>query len=391
MKNNISQQLVKIFKKNIKFKSLYLHEPDLNKDDISYLKICINKNTVSTIGPFVKKFENKISKLTKSKYVVATNSGTSALHVSCILMNIKKNDEVIIPAFTFVGTVNAVKYCDAIPHFVDIEENTLGINVEKLEKYLNKIAKVKNNICINKFTGRKIKAVIPVHVFGHFMKINELKKLARKFKLMVIEDAAEAVGSYLKRKHAGTFGDIGILSFNGNKTITCGSGGAILTNSKKIEKKARHLISTAKIGHPFNYIHDEIGYNYRMPNLNAALGYSQILKIKKILKNKRKLFSFYKKIFNKNLFFKLLNEPKESKSNFWLQTIILKKKYSNFNQKIIKDLIKEKIHVRPGWKLMTDLNYLKKSPKMDISIAKKISSRIINIPSSSFLINYIKK
>ena len=391
MKNNISQQLVKIFKKNIKFKSLYLHEPDLNKDDISYLKICINKNTVSTIGPFVKKFENKISKLTKSKYVVATNSGTSALHVSCILMNIKKNDEVIIPAFTFVGTVNAVKYCDAIPHFVDIEENTLGINVEKLEKYLNKIAKVKNNICINKFTGRKIKAVIPVHVFGHFMKINELKKLARKFKLMVIEDAAEAVGSYLKRKHAGTFGDIGILSFNGNKTITCGSGGAILTSSKKIEKKARHLISTAKIAHPFNYIHDEIGYNYRMPNLNAALGCSQILKIKKILKNKRKLFSFYKKIFNKNLFFKLLNEPKESKSNFWLQTIILKKKYSNFNQKIIKDLIKEKIHVRPGWKLMTDLNYLKKSPKMDISIAKKICSRIINIPSSSFLINYIKK
>ena len=368
-----------------------LHQPLFLGKEASYLKNTIDQNFVSTAGEYVNKFEKKIKEYTKAKFAVAVVNGTQAIYISLKACGVKKNEEVLVPALTFVGTVNAVKYCDAIPHFVDIDENTLGINVEKLEKYLNKIAKVKNNICINKFTGRKIKAVIPVHVFGHFMKINELKKLARKFKLRVIEDAAEAVGSYLKRKHAGTFGDIGILSFNGNKTITCGSGGAILTNSKKIEKKARHLISTAKIGHPFNYIHDEIGYNYRMPNLNAALGYSQILKIKKILKNKRKLFSFYKKIFNKNLFFKLLNEPKESKSNFWLQTIILKKKYSNFNQKIIKDLIKEKIHVRPGWKLMTDLNYLKKSPKMDISIAKKICSRIINIPSSSFLINYIKK
>ena len=390
MKNKISQQLVKIFKKNINFKSLHLHEPDLNKDDVNYLKFCVKKNTVSTIGPFVKKFENKISKLTKSKYVVATNSGTSALHISCILMNVKKNDEVLVPSFTFVGTVNAVKYCDAIPHFVDIEENTLGINVEKLEEYLNKIAQVKNNTCVNKLTGRKIKAVMPVHVFGHFMKINELTKLAKKFNLLVIEDAAEAIGSYFKRKHAGIFGDIGILSFNGNKTITCGSGGAILTNNKIIEKEARHLISTAKIVHPYNYIHDKVGYNYRMPNLNAALGYSQILKIKKILKDKRKLFLFYKKIFKGNAYFKLINEPKKSKSNFWLQTILINEKYSNYVQKIIEDLNEQKIYVRPGWELMTNLNYFKNCPKMDISVAEEVCKRIINIPSSSFLINCIK-
>ena len=391
MKNKISQELIKLFKTKVKFKSLYLHEPDLSKNDINYLKNCIVNNTVSTVGKFVKKFEDKISKLTGAKYVVATNSGTSALHISCILMNIKKNDEVLVPSFTFVGTANAVKYCGAIPHFVDIEEKHFGINVKKLSNYLNNIAIKKNNVCINKLTGREIKAIIPVHVFGHFVKISELVQLAKKFNLVIIEDAAEAIGSYYKNKHAGTFGNIGVLSFNGNKTITAGSGGAILTNNKIMSQKARHLISTAKIPHPYNYIHDQVGFNYRMPNLNAALGYSQIKKIKVILKKKRKLFLFYKKIFKKNTFFKLVYEPIKSKSNFWLQTILVNEKYSNLTQIIIKDLNDERIHVRPGWELITNLNYFKNCPKMDVSISEKIYKRIINIPSSSFLVNYFKK
>lgn len=390
MKNKISKQLVKIFKEKIDVKSMYLHEPDLIKRDINYLKNCIIDNTVSAAGVFIKKFENKIANLTKAKYVIATNSGTSALHISCVLMGVKKNDEVIIPTFTFVGTANAIKYCDAVPHFVDIEEDHFGINVEKLDKYLKKIAVKKENTLVNKITGRIIRAIVPVHIYGHFIKIKGLIKLAKKYNLIVIEDAAEALGSYYKRKHAGTFGNIGILSFNGNKTITCGSGGAILTNNKFIERRARHLISTAKIKHPYNYIHDEVGFNYRMSNLNAALGYSQIKRIKKILERKRKLFYFYDKIFKKNSYFKLINEPKNTNSNFWLQTILVNKKYENFTNQIIKDLNNHKIHVRPGWELMTNLSHFKKCPKMDISNAKKICKRIINLPSSSFLINYIK-
>ncbi|MDC0059768.1 aminotransferase class I/II-fold pyridoxal phosphate-dependent enzyme, partial [Pelagibacteraceae bacterium] len=253
MKNKISKNLINLFKSRIKLRKLRLHEPDLSAKDVIYLKSCILSNSVSTEGNFVKKFENKIGELTKSRYVVATNSGTSALHVACILMNVKENDEVLIPSFTFVGTANAVKYCGAIPHFVDIEEEHFGINISKLSKYLKKIVIKKKNYSINKLTGRRITAVIPVHVFGHFMEINELIKLAKKYNLAVIEDSAEAIGSYYRGKHAGTFGNIGILSFNGNKTITCGSGGAILTNDLKLSKRARHLISTAKKAHPYNY------------------------------------------------------------------------------------------------------------------------------------------
>ena len=390
MINKISQQLLQILNKKIKLKSIYLHEPDLHLSDLTYLKDCIKNNVVSAAGTFIKKFENKISNLTKAKYVVATNSGTSALHISCILMNIEKNDEVLIPAFTFVATANAVKYCGGVPHFVDIDEDHFGINVQKLDKYLKKNVIKKKNFCINKKTGRKIKAIIPVHVFGHIMKINELIKLAKKYNLKVIEDAAEALGSYYKNKHAGTFGDVGVLSFNGNKTITCGSGGAILTKDKNIAKKARHLIANSKKAHPYNYIHDQIGFNYRMPNLNAALGYSQIKKIRKILAKKRKLFNFYKKAFDKNLYFKLINEPKNSKSNFWLQTILINEKYSNYTKKILKDLNDRKIYVRPGWELMNNLKYFKNCPKMNLSIAKKFYKRIINLPSSSFLVDYIK-
>ena len=390
MKNIISQELIKLFKNKFKNNSLHLHEPDLNKSDLVYLKNCINGNNVSSVGIFVKKFENEIAKLTKAKHVITTNSGTSALHISCILMGIKENEEVLVPSFTFVGTANAIKYCGAVPHFVDIEDKHFGINVKKLSNYLQKITIKKKNICINKITGRKIKAIIPVHVFGHFIQIEELSVIAKKFNLEIIEDAAEAIGSYHNNKHAGTFGKIGVLSFNGNKTITCGAGGAILTNNKILAKKARHLVALAKVPHAYNYVHDQIGYNYRMPNINAALGYSQIKRINKILKNKRKLFLFYKKIFEKSPFFKLINEPKKTKSNFWLQTILINKKYSNLTKKIIKDLNNKKIYVRPGWELMPNLNHFKKCPKMDISISKKICKRIINIPSSSFLIKFFK-
>jgi len=387
MSKKISRELIKIFKSKFNYKSLHLHEPDLDKNATKYLKSCVETNSVSTVGNFVDKFENKISKLTGAKYVITTNSGTSALHISCILMGVKENDEVLVPAFTFVATANAVKYCNAVPHFVDIEEKHFGVDLDKLRNYLKKITLVKNNICINKSTGRRIKAIIPVHVFGHPVNINKLLNLAKDFNLSIIEDAADALGSYYKNKHVGTFGDIGIFSFNGNKPITCGAGGAILTNNKSIAKEAQHIIATAKLT---NFVYDRVGYNYRMPNVNAALGYSQIIKIKKILANKRKLFFFYKKVFKKCSFIKLVDEPNKCKSNFWLQTILLNQKLSNLSKEVIRSLNNSKIYVRPGWELMVNLKHFANCPRMKVIAAKKVYKRIINIPSSSFLINKTK-
>ena len=389
MKNNILNELINIFKKNIQFKSLNLHEPNLDKYDLSNLKKCISLNQIA-LGNFIKKFENKLSTITKSKYVITTNSGISALHISCLLLGTRKNDEVLVPSFTFVATANAVKYCGAIPHFIDIEEKNFGVNIPKLEKYLKKNTFIKGKYCINKNTGRTIKGIIPVHIFGHPIQMDKLMSLAKKFKLFVLEDSAESLGSKYKGKHTGTFGDIGILSFNGNKIITTGSGGAILTKNKRIAEQARHLISNAKLK-GFGYVHDNLGYNYKMANINAAIGLSQINKIRNFLKNKRKIFFLYKKLFSNSNFFTLVEEPKNCNSNYWLQTILINEKYSKLTNFLIKKLNEKKIYVRPGWKLLPDLNHLKDCPSMNLSISRKITKRIINIPSSSFLIKLFNK
>jgi len=388
MNKNLSKELINIFKSNLDLKNPQLHEPTIEKDDLYNIKKCISKNHIA-IGAFIKKFEKKISDLTKSKYVVATNSGTSALHISCLLLGVKENDEVLVPSFTFVATANAIKYCNAIPHFVDIEEKSFGINIVKLEHYLKKNTTIRNNICLNKKTKRIIRGIIPVHIFGHSTQIDKLLSLAKKFKLFVLEDAAESLGSTYKGKHTGTFGDIGVLSFNGNKIITTGAGGAIITNKKNISLKARHLIQNSKLK-GYGYAHDDLGYNYRMPNINAAIGLSQIKKIKKLIKDKRKIFSLYKEAFASTNFFHLVEEPKYCKSNYWLQTILINKKYSSSLNSIIRTLNKKRIQVRPGWKLLSQLNHFKKSPSMDLSISKSITKRIINIPSSSFLLKFFK-
>ena len=370
MINHLLKELVYIFRKNINLRRLNLHEPSIHKNDLYYLKKCIYLNQIA-LGGFIKKFEKKLSSITKSKYVITTNSGISALHIACLLLGTKKNDEVLVPSFTFVATANAVKYCGAVPHFIDIENKNFGINIPKLEKYLEKNTFIKNKHCINKKTGRIIKGIIPVHIFGHPVQMDKLVILARKFKLFVLEDSAESLGSKYKGKHTGTFGDIGILSFNGNKIITTGSGGAILTKKKELADQARHLISNAKVK-GFGYLHDGLGYNYKMANINAAIGLSQIIKIKKFLKNKRKIFHLYKKLFSKSKFFKLVEEPKNCNSNYWLQTILIKEKYSKSVNILIKKLNEKKINVRPGWKLLPELNHLKKCPSMDLSISKKV-------------------
>ena len=355
-------------------------------NEIKYLKNTINSTFVSSTGPYISLFEKKLKDITKSKYVVAVVNGTEALHISLISLGIKNGDEILVPSLTFVGTVNAISYCGANPHFIDSEISSLGIDTNKLEKYLENNTKIIGGKCINIKTKKTIKAIIPVHIFGHICKINEVLKIAKKFKLLVIEDAAEALGSYFKKKHAGTFGNIGCLSFNGNKIITTGGGGAIITNDKRTAKNIRHLITTAKKKHKWEYDHDQVGYNLRMPNINAALGLAQLEKLKLFLNAKKKLLFRYKQSFKKFPGLKLYENNKGLDSNYWLQTIILDNKNSKYKNKIIQLAHVNQIFVRPAWKLISNLKPYRKKPRMNLDGAKEIYNRVINLPSSQNLI-----
>ena len=369
-----------------KNKSFALHEPYFGAEEINLVKNCIKSGYVSSIGAYVKKFENSICKFTKSKYSISTVNGTAALHLALKVLNINEKHEVILPTISFIAAGNAIKYCGATPHFVDCEKETLGIDVDKLEKYLNsKVIIKKNGACYNRKTKKQIKAIIAVHVFGNPMNIEKLTKIAKKFKLNLIEDAAEALGSTSNGRHVGTFGDIGVLSFNGNKIITSGGGGMLITNNKKFAKKSMHLSTTAKKPHKWEYFHTEIGFNYRLPNINAALGFSQLKKIKKYILLKRKLFQIYKKKLSSLDYISLLEEKNNNKSNYWLNAIILTKPNKKKRDKLLRDLHSNKIFCRPIWNLLHTLPMFKKCPKSNLDNSKKIFDSTINIPSSAFL------
>ncbi len=366
-----------------------LHEPLLKGKEINFVSDTIKRNFVSTAGEYVNRFEKAIKKFSKSNHAIAVVNGTQAIFVSLKVLGVRKDDEVLVPALTFVGTVNAISYLGAHPHFIDSSWENFGVNCDKLEKYLSKSAKIIGGRCINRSTGKVIKAIVPVHIFGHPCDIEKVIKISKKFKLAVVEDAAEALGSFHKKKHLGTFGDIGCFSFNGNKIITTGGGGMIITNQAKLAKKIKHLTTTAKIKHKWEYVHDEVGYNFRMPSINAALGLAQLLKLRTFLKAKRKLFYKYLKALKGINGISLFKEPKNAKSNYWLQTLILDKKNSKFKNRILKEFHKKKIFSRPTWQLISDLKPYRNNQKMDLSIARDIYKRSINIPSSQKLI--IKK
>ena len=388
MKDNISNIIFRKIKNVTHLKKLSLHEPSFSNDEITQVKKCIKSGIVSTAGKEVSLFEKKLAKYTNSKFVIAVINGTSALHISLLLCDVKEGDEVLLPALTFVATANAIKYCNAIPHFVDVRSYDLGIDVKKLEKYLKKNTFQKNKKCFNKKTKKYIKAIVPVYVFGHPYDIDGLNKLAKKFNLKIVEDATEALGTKYKNKHAGTFGTFGVLSFNGNKIITTGGGGAILTNNKKLALKALHLSTTAKAKKTNNweYIHDEIGFNYRLPSLNAALGLAQMKKIKNLIKKKRKLFELYRSQFKNVTKVEIMKEPKHSKSNYWLQTLIIKNSSKEILEKILKFNHNKNYKLRPVWRLLNLLKPYRKCPKMDLNNSFKLSKKIINLPSSGFLI-----
>jgi perosamine synthetase len=365
-----------------------LHEPTFSGNELEYLKECLDSTFVSSVGKFVDRFEHDLAQYTGAKYAVATVNGTAALHIALKLAGVIKDDEVLIPALTFVATANAVTYCNAVPHFVDSEENTLGIDVAKLRKYLLDHTKIVDGQCVNSLTRGIIRAVVPMHAFGHPVDMDGLIDLASEFKLVVVEDAAESLGSTYKGKHTGTFGRLGVLSFNGNKTITTGGGGAILTNDPELARRAKHLTTTAKLSHAWEYRHDEVGYNYRMPNINAALGCAQLEQLPQLLESKRDLFFRYQGAFNKVNGVQLMSEPSGCLSNYWLQTVILNVDKSRYRDDVLEATNKAGLMTRPAWVLMNELIQFSKMPSMDLSGARSLYERVVNIPSSANLGQY---
>ena len=361
-----------------------LHEPTFAGNEWEYLKECLDSTFVSSVGKFVDRFEDDLAQYTGANYAVATVNGTAALHIALKLAGVMQNDEVLIPALTFVATSNAVSYCNAFPHFVDSEESTLGIDVTKLRSHLLENTKIVDGLCVNNLSGRIIRAVVPMHAFGHPVDMDGLIDLASEFKLVVVEDAAESLGSTYKGQHTGTLGKLGVLSFNGNKTITTGGGGAILTNDPELARRAKHLTTTAKLSHAWEYRHDEVGYNYRMPNINAALGCAQLEQLPQLLKAKRELFSRYQSAFNKVDGVRLMSEPIGCSSNYWLQTIILSADNSDNRDAILAATNNAGYMTRPTWVLMNELEQFSSMPCMDLSAAQSLSERVINIPSSAY-------
>jgi len=384
-----SQKIVDAIRSVVGSEPVGLHEPSFAGNEWSYVKECLDSTFVSSVGKFVELFEASLVNFTGARHAVAVVNGTAALHIALKLAGVKPNDEVLIPALTFVATANAVTYCGSTPHFVDSEESTLGIDVAKLREYLVIQTEQRAGQCINRTTGHVIRALVPMHAFGHPVDLDRLLALAQDFNLTLVEDAAESLGSYYNGRHTGTFGQMGVLSFNGNKTITTGGGGAILTDNPEIARHAKHLTTTAKLPHAWEYRHDEIGYNYRLPNLNAALGCAQMEQLPAMLTAKRTLFQSYQTAFKQVAGVKLMVEPENCQSNYWLQTLLLDDGQEPQRDPVLKATNDAGFMTRPAWILLHELTPFKDCPHMDLAGAQSLAQRLINIPSSSSLVSIV--
>jgi perosamine synthetase len=356
-----------------------LHEPKFVGNEKKYLHECIDSTFVSSVGKFVDEFEDQIASYTGVKYAIATSNGTSALHISLLLAGVEDGDEVITQPLTFVATCNAISYCGANPIFVDVDRDTMGLSPFALREFLDSNTTISNNKCINNSTGRVIKACVPMHTFGNPCRVDEIKAICDEYNICLIEDAAESLGSLYKGKHTGTYGEMGVMSFNGNKIITAGGGGCIVTDNEALAKQAKHLTTTAKVPHKWAFNHDQVGYNYRMPNLNAALLVAQLEQLDSFLNSKRRLAIQYKEFFaNKGIGF--VTGIEGAKSNYWLNVLML----DNLEQ---RDLFLEVtnaagVMTRPIWTLMSKLPMFKDCQKGNLSNAEWLEDRAINIPSS---------
>lgn len=358
---------------------LPLQEPRFVGNEKKYLNECIDSTFVSSVGKFVDRFEESIAEYTGAKYAIATVNGTSALHISLLLAGVEPDDEVITQPLTFIATCNAIDYCDAKPIFVDVDRDTMGLSSKVLKKFLEENTIVKDAKCINKTTGKTIKACVPMHTFGHPCKIDEIKEICDAYNIVLVEDAAESLGSLYKGKHTGTFGKIGAISFNGNKIITSGGGGCIITDDEDLAKKAKHMTTTAKIPHRWEFAHDMVGYNYRMPNLNAALLVAQLENLDKFLANKRELAMIYKDFFAAEKISFVL-EPDGCVSNYWLNAVILKDRAQR--ESFLEETNASGVMTRPIWVLMNKLEMFKESQCTDLENAAWLEERVVNIPST---------
>jgi len=384
--SSLAEQVVGAIRTVIGSGSAVLHEPTFAGNEWLYLKECLDSTFVSSVGKFVDRFELDLASFTGARHAVAVVNGTAALHVALTLAGVTCSDEVLIPALTFVATANAVSYCGAVPHFVDSEERTFGIDALKLREYLDHYTEQRAGNCINSSTGRVIRALVPMHTFGHPADIDGLMAVAHDFNLALVEDAAESLGSYYHGRHTGTFGLMGTLSFNGNKTITTGGGGAILTDDTELARHAKHLTTTAKMPHVWEYRHDEIGYNYRMPNINAALGCAQLEQLPAMLAAKRELYQRYHSALSSIRGIRIMAEPEQCQSNYWLQTLVLHSAQADQRDTLLKVTNDSGIMTRPVWILMHELVPFCDCPHMDLSCAQSLAGRLINIPSSPGLL-----
>jgi len=356
-----------------------LHPPLFIGNEKRFINETIDSNYVSSVGKFVDKFEKSISSLTTSKYSIATVNGTSALQIALILGNVKQGDEVLTQALSFVATSNAISYLKAKPVFIDVDIDTMGMSPSALESFLEEFGEKRETGTYNKLTGSKISACLPMHTFGFMCRIDEIKKICLKWKINLIEDSAEALGSQYKLKYSGTFGLLSAYSFNGNKIITSGGGGCITTQDEELFKRAKHITTTAKISANYEYIHDEVGYNFRMPNINAALACAQLESFQDIIKNKKKLYEFYAEELP-SIGIELASIPKETTWNYWLIPIILETKKDR--DLFLEQTNKDKILTRPIWRLLYKLPMYSECQRDSQKNALLLESKIVNIPSN---------
>jgi aminotransferase in exopolysaccharide biosynthesis len=384
-----------MFEKTVNFiKSLYpaenpvpLHAPRFSGNEKKYLMDCIDTTYVSYVGQYVCLFEDEIRQLTGAKHAIAVSTGTAALHIALLLAGVAPGDEVITQPLTFVATANAIAYCGAQPVFVDVERSTLGLDPEKLDDFLVNNGIVKSDgRCYNKATGRKIAACVPMHTFGHPVRIEQIIEICQRYRIPVVEDAAEALGSLYKGQHAGTFGDMGILSFNGNKPVTTGGGGMIITNDAALAAKAMHLTTTAKQPHPWEFIHDDVGYNYRLPNINAAVGCAQMECFAGVLANKRATAQMYQQFFQE-IGLPFVAEPAHARSNYWLNTIVLKDRPER--ERFLAYATGRGVQTRPVWTLMTHLPMYRQCQSTPLETAQWLEDRLVSIPSSVRMVSHI--
>ena len=363
-----------------------LHEPCFKGNEWAYVKDCIDTGWVSAVGSYVDRFERDLAEVTGARHAVVVSNGTSGLQIALQVSGVLPGDEVIIPALSFVATANAVMHCGAHPHFVDSDAATLGLSPAALADYLPTIIEQRGGVSINRHTGRRIAAIVPMHTFGHPVNMPALLEVASRHGLVVVEDAAESLGSLIDGRHTGTHGRCAMLSFNGNKIVTTGGGGAIITDDAQLAKHAKHLTTTAKQAHKWAFIHDEVGYNYRMPNLNAALGCAQLEQLEGFVTAKRELAARYASAFADLPGVALFVERAGTRANYWLQTLILDRDVAHQRDAILAHSNDAGQMTRPVWELLTRLPMYRACPAMDTPIAKDLALRIINLPSSPQLV-----